>query len=222
MASSVARLMPTHTSLARARKLRHPARSCRCPNLDFGRSWRRPLIEAAKSRAVARIHEAGEHRRDGENHSSRRITDRRRAAHGHERAILAATGHRGLIRTARHVGRHCHRCVIAHGRRHGGRGRRDRSQDQANDGERRKQIADGGQAVHPLPIAQLRSPGESQPTQRCYRRSASGRRCATRKRPPASFRALSPASRLVTSFIAAQSAGAPLYCCRLWTTWDAA
>jgi len=222
MASSVARLMPTHTSLARARKLRHPARSCRCPNLDFGRSWGRTLIEAVKSRVVARIDEAGEHRRDGENHSSRRITDRRRAAHGHERAILAATGHRGLIRTARHVGRHCHRCVIAHGRRHGGRGRRDRSQDQANDGEHRKQIADDGQAVHPLPIAQLVRREKASQHNAVTGVLAAAADTRRSRGVPDSFRILSPASRLVTSFITAQSAGAPLYCRRLWTRRDAA
>ena len=218
----MARLMPTHTSLARARKLRHPTRSCRCPNLDFGRSWRRPLIEAAESRAVARIHEAGEHRRDGENRSSPRVADGRSAACGHERAVLAATGHRRLIRAARHVGRHRHRRVIAHGRRHGRCGRGDRGQYQPDAGERSKQIADGGQAAHPLSIAQLvRREKVSQHNAVTGALTAAADTRRTRGLPD-SFRTLSPASRRVISFIVAQSAGATLYCRWLWPTRDAA
>ena len=157
--------MPAHTSLARARKLRHPARWCRRPNLDFGRSWRRPFPKAAKPRVVAGNDQAGEHKRNGKNRSARRVADGGRTARGHERAILAAPGHRRLIRAAWHVGWHRHRCLIAHAGRQGRCRRGDRGENQPGDGQRSKQIADGGQAFHALPIAQPDRPEKPAPTQ---------------------------------------------------------
>jgi hypothetical protein len=149
----------THRSRRRASR-RHLARlRCRCLNLDFGRSWRWSLRQARRGRIIAWDNDARERKRQRENRPVGHVTQNLGGARSHKRAVLAAVGHRRLIRTARHFGGHSHCRVIAHGfvhrcsRRH--RRRRHRGQQQTRDRECGKKKAEGGWAFHLFAIPQV-------------------------------------------------------------------
>lgn len=152
-----------HIARAGRASRRHLARlRCRCLNLDFGRSWRRSLRQARRGRIIAWNNDARERKRQRENRPVGQVAQSLCGARSHKRAALAAVGHRRLIRTAWHVGRHRHRRMVAHafGHRSSGRHRRHRhrGQQQPRERERSKNKAEGGQASHLAAISHRRLP----------------------------------------------------------------
>jgi hypothetical protein len=125
--------------------------------LNFGRSWWRAQSQAGHNPVIGGNQHACQYKRDDKASGWQRSASQLPGAHRHKNTILGAVGNWRLVRATRHVGRHRHIRTVIHGRRHlgrhGHRGRRHRRQDEADDRENRKELANGHQEFHQETLA---------------------------------------------------------------------
>ena len=121
----------------------------RARNLGLGRSLRRTGTEAGRVRVVARKQDFSRFRQDVQAGSRRPSLKAARHAGSHQRTVFRAILGGTLLGTAGHVRRHCHCGVIGRRYHRGSHGRpRQRSQEQPEHREGRKQLLNGHAELH--------------------------------------------------------------------------